>query len=282
MAEQIIDRAKEAPRAAAPAQRGEDPRGRIDRMLFARRDSGDRRARDELIERFLPLARSVARRYQRPGEPLEDLVQVASLGLVKAIDRFEPDRGFAFTSFAVPTIAGELKRYFRDRTWVVRPPRELQELSLRVDRAWTSLSQKLDRAPTISELAAAVSSSDEHVLEALQARSARSGLSLQASAGGEEERLSLQDELGASDDGYARAEARVMLDGLLECLPPRSRTVLRLRFEQELTQAEIGAMLGLSQMQISRIVRGAIEQLRHIADQQEMLQERSDRQHALA
>ncbi|HVL31309.1 MAG TPA: SigB/SigF/SigG family RNA polymerase sigma factor [Solirubrobacteraceae bacterium] len=264
------------------AAHGSDARGRMDRLLFARRDSGDRRARDELIERFLPLARSVARRYQRPGEPLEDLIQVASLGLVKAIDRFEPDRGYAFTSFAVPTIAGELKRYFRDRTWVVRPPRELQELSLRVDRAWTTLSQQLDRAPTVAELAAAVRSTDEHVLEALQARSARSGLSLQASAGAEDERLSLQDEIGVTDGGYARAEDRVLLDGLLDCLPPRSQTVLRLRFERELTQAEIGAMLGLSQMQISRIVRGAIDQLRHIADQQQMLQDRGSSRHALA
>jgi RNA polymerase sigma-B factor len=270
--------------ATAPTgsrQGGEDARGRMDRMLFARRDSGDRRARDELIERFLPLARSVARRYQRPGEPVEDLVQVASLGLVKAIDRFEPDRGYAFTSFAVPTIAGELKRYFRDRTWVVRPPRELQELSLRVDRAWTTLSQQLDRAPTVTELAAAVQSTDEHVLEALQARGARSGLSLQASSGADDERLALQDEIGMTDGGYAQAEDRVLLDGLLDCLPARSRTVLRLRFEQELTQAEIGAMLGLSQMQISRIVRGAVDQLRHIADQQQMLMDRTLSEHAL-
>ncbi len=242
-------------------------------MLFARRDKGDRHARDELIERFLPLARSVARRYERPGEPLDDLVQVASLALVKAVDRFDPDRGYAFTSFAVPTIVGELKRYFRDRTWTVRPPRELQELTLRVDAAAARLSQQLDRPPTISELATATGASDEHVLEAMQARCGRSGLSLQAPTGGQDDQHALQDTLGGSEDGYEHAENRAVLDGLLAFIAPRDREVVRLRFEQDLTQAEIGALLGLSQMQVSRIVRHAIDQLRHIADQQERIAE---------
>jgi RNA polymerase sigma-B factor len=239
---------------------------RMDRRLFARRAAGDPRAREELIERFLPLARSLARRYERRGEPLEDLVQVASLALVKAIDGYDGARGVAFSSYAVPTIVGELKRYFRDRTWTVRPPRDLQELTLRVDRVAEDLVARLDRTPTVAELAAAVDATDEDVLEALRARGAYRGLSLQAPSGAQDTQTVLQDTLGRSDDGYAQAEARVLLDGLLAVLPERSREVLRLRFEQDLTQAEIGARVGVSQMQISRIIRGAIDQIRTVAE----------------
>jgi len=269
--------------SAAPtiARHAEDARARMDRVLFARRDAGDRRARDELIKRFLPLARSVARRYEHSGEPLEDLVQVASLGLVKAIDRYDSAHGTAFSSYAVPTIAGELKRYFRDRTWAVRPPRDLQELTLRVDRALTRLSAELDRAPTVTELADAICSTDEEVLEALQARGARGALSFQAPFGAENEAV-LEDTLGRRDDGYERAEERAALDALMIGLPWRSREVLRLRFEQDLTQAEIGAHFGVSQMQISRIIRHTIDQLRHVADQQQrMADDRVDNQPAL-
>jgi len=235
-------------------------------LLFARRDRGDRRARDELIERFLPLARSLARRYERSGEPLEDLVQVASLGLVKAIDGYDAARGYAFSSYAVPTILGELKRHLRNHAWAVRPPRDVQELALRVDLAASRLWAALDRAPTVGELAAACECSDERVLEALQARRARGAVSLQAPAGGQDEEVVLQDMLAVSDDGYARVEMRVVLDGLLSGVSPRAREVLRLRFAQDLTQAEIGVLIGVGEMQISRIVRKTIEQLHHIAD----------------
>ncbi len=259
-------------RARFIASRGMTARDRSDRMLFDRRASGDNGARDQLIERFLPLARSVARRYERPGEPLDDLVQVASVGLVKAVDRFDAGRGLSFTSFAVPTIAGELKRYFRDRTWAVRPPRPLQEMALRVEAAAVCLPHQLERAPTVRELADAVGASDEQVLEALQALGARSGLSLQTAAEGEDaDQPALQDSLGRSDDGYERAEQRAVLNALLACLSPREREVVRLRFEQDLTQAQIGALLGISQMQTSRIVRHAVAQMRHVAGQQRML-----------
>lgn len=254
--------------AAAP-RRGscvENSSARRERLLFARRDRGDRRARDELIERFLPLARSLARRYERSGEPLEDLVQVASLGLVKAIDGYDAARGYAFSSYAVPTILGELKRHLRNHAWAVRPPRDVQELALRVDLAASRLWAALDRAPTVGELAAACDSSDERVLEALQARRARGAVSLQAPAGGQDEEVVLQDMLAVSDDGYARVEMRVVLDGLLSGVSPRAREVLRLRFAQDLTQAEIGVLIGVGEMQISRIVRKTIEQLHHIAD----------------
>jgi len=224
-----------------------------------------------LAERFMPLARSLARRYESSGEPLEDLVQVASLALVKAIDRFDASRGHAFSSFAVPTIVGELKRHFRDRTWAVRPPRELQELILRVDRVSVRLSQELDRAPTVSELAGAAGTEEEHVLEALQARSGRGTLSLHAPSSQESDAASLEDILGCDDSGFDRAESRAVLDGLCVGLPDRAREVLRMRFEEDLTQAEIGERLGVSQMQVSRIIRQTITRLHHVAEHHERL-----------
>jgi RNA polymerase sigma-B factor len=239
----------------------------MDLALFARRDRGDPHAREELIERFLPLARSNARRYEHSGEPLDDLVQVASLALVKAVDGYDPARGFAFSSYAVPTIAGELKRYFRDRTWSIRPPRDLQERVLRVDAAVNELAVRLDRSPTVAEITAETGCSDEQILEAIQARRTRSTTSLHAPlAGGPDEPATLGDVLGAADDGYAQAEARAELDGLLHLLPARARLALRLRFEQDLTQVQIGELLGVSQMQVSRIIRAAIDQLAAIAD----------------
>jgi RNA polymerase sigma-B factor len=248
-----------------------DARGRGDRALFVRLQAGDAHARDALVARFMPLARSLARRYESSGEPMEDLVQVASLALVKAIDRFDTSRGHAFTSFAVPTIVGELKRYFRDRTWAVRPPRELQELIMRVDRVSVKLSQELDRAPTVAELADAAGTDEEHVLEALQARSGRGSLSLHAPQSREADAASLEDSIGCDDDGFEQAESRALLDGLSVGLPARSRDVLRMRFVEDMTQSEIGAELGVSQMQVSRIIRQAIAHLHHVAEHHELL-----------
>ena len=248
-----------------------DARARADRLLFERLGSGDLRARDELVERFMPLARSLARRYETSGEPMEDLVQVASLALVKAIDRFDASRGHAFSSFAVPTIVGELKRWFRDRTWAVRPPRELQELIMRVDRVSVKLSQELDRAPTVAELADAAGTDEEHILEALQARRGRGTLSIHAPQSCDTEASSLEDTLGGDDDGFERAEERTMLGDLCSGLPARSREVLRMRFEEDMTQSEIGERLGVSQMQVSRIIRQTIAHLRHVAEHREQL-----------
>ena len=240
-------------------------RGRAERALFARRDSGDAHARDELVERFLPLARSLARRYERSGEPMDDLVQVASLALVKAIDRFQPGHATAFSSFAVPTIVGELKRHFRDRAWSVRPPRPVQELSLRIARASSELSQELDRAPTVGELAAVLDSDEEQILEALQALRGRHAVSLQAPAGDEAGPLDIQDALGSLDEQFALAESRILIDSLGAGLAPRSRELLRLRFEQDLTQREIGELLGVSQMQVSRLLRETLAHMRQAA-----------------
>jgi RNA polymerase sigma-B factor len=178
----------------------------------------------------------------------------------------------------VPTIVGELKRHLRDRTWVVRPPRELQELTLRLDRATRALAQTLDRAPTAGELACAVGTDEERVVEALQARAGRSALSMHAPGAEEDRGPALEDELGGEDDGYARAESRAMLDRLMTLLPARDRDVLRLRFGADLTQAQIAALLGVSPMQVSRIIRQGIARMREIAVQQERLQQarRSD------
>jgi RNA polymerase sigma-B factor len=246
---------------------GRAHRAREDQRLFdAWLNTGDNRARTALIERFMPLARSLARRYQRSGEPLDDLVQVASIALVKAIDRYDPARGYAFSSFAVPTIAGELKRYFRDHSWTVRPPRDLQEVTLRVETALTRLNQSLDRSPTTHELAEAAGLDDEQVLEALQARRGRSGISLQTPQGDPSDGMTLGDTIGAEDADLERAEQRAALDDLLKTVPARAREMVRLRFEEDMTQAEIGAIFGVSQMQVSRILRQTIDQLRAVAE----------------
>jgi RNA polymerase sigma-B factor len=244
-----------------------------ERALWDRHaELGEPWTRGALVERFLPLARSIARRYENLGEPIEDLNQVASLALIHAVDRFDTSRGYAFTSFAVPTIVGELKRHFRDRSWAVRPPRSLQELSLRVDRATRSLTQQLDRPPTVPELARVLDRDEEHVLEALRARVARNALSLQAPRGAEVGHA-LEDEFGREDDGYLRAEARALLERLMTMLPARDREVIRLRFGADMTQAEISDALGISQMQVSRILRKAIDRLSEIVHQQEQLQQ---------
>ncbi|HEV2058559.1 MAG TPA: SigB/SigF/SigG family RNA polymerase sigma factor [Solirubrobacteraceae bacterium] len=252
-----------------PSAGGSGPeRTREDRELFVRYHcDGDARARDQLVERFLPLARQLARRYQRAGEPLDDLLQVASLGLIKAIDRFDPEREIAFSSYAVPTILGELKRYFRDRTWAVRVPRDLQELTLKVDRVVGKLSEDLRRQPSVAEIATAVGAEEENVLEALQAGGAYRAVSFDAPrAGNDEEMATLGDSVGIDEQGFDRAEERATLQQLMSTVTPREREVLRMRFEQDMTQAEIGAVIGVSQMQVSRVIRQAISRLRSAAD----------------
>ncbi len=234
-----------------------------DGELFARLRGGDARAREQLIERYLPLARQLARRYQRAEEPLEDLVQVASLGLLKAVDRFDRGREVAFSSYAVPTILGELKRHFRDRTWSVRVPRDLQELALRVDRAVTQLSAGQRRSPSVGQIAEVVGASHEHVLEALEAAAAYRAGSLDAprSAQGEEGET-VADGLPDEEHGYLRAEQRATLEPLLARISERERIVLQLRFGEDLMQAEIGERIGVSQMQVSRLIRQALARLR--------------------
>ena len=242
-------------------------RAREDRELFVKylRD-GEPGARDQLVERFLPLARQLARRYQRAEEPLDDLVQVASIGLIKAIDRFDPEREVAFSSYAVPTILGELKRHFRDKTWSVRVPRDLQELALKVDRKVADLSRELHRAPTVTEIAQATEASEEQVLEALEAAAAYRATSIDAPRGSEDDGSdTLGDQMGRDEHGFGLAEDRATLHRLLGTVTAREREVLRLRFEEDLTQAEIGERIGVSQMQVSRIIRQSLSRLRAAA-----------------
>jgi RNA polymerase sigma-B factor len=225
------------------------------------RDHDDRAARDELIVRFMGLARQMAGRYRNRSEPFEDVVQVAALGLIKAIDRFDPDRGVAFSTFAVPTMLGEVKRHFRDRSWSVRPPRDLMELALRVESVADELSAALGRAPSVPELADRLGLSVEEVAEALEAGRSRSAVSLSAPGGGEDDGAMLGDLLGDDDGEFSRAEDRATLDVLLEVLDPQEREVLRLRFDEDLTQTQIAEIVGVSQMQVSRLLRRAIERL---------------------
>jgi RNA polymerase sigma-B factor len=255
------------------AAEGEHEAGRVanraeqDRALFARYlDKRDPVDREMLVERFLPLARQLARRYQRPEEPFDDLFQVACLGLVKAIDRFDLEREVAFSSYAVPTILGEIKRYFRDRTWSVRVPRDLQELALKVDRAVSDLSLDLHRQPTVEEIGAKVGAEEEDVLEALEASGAYKATSLESPRGSEDESGdTLGDTLGTEEHGFALAEDRATIEHLMRSITPREREVLRLRFAEDLTQAEIGERIGVSQMQVSRIIRQSVARLRAYA-----------------
>ena len=224
----------------------------------------DPRDRDALVQRFLPLARSLALRYQRSGEPFDDLLQVASLGLIKAIDGFDPHRGIAFASYAVPTILGEIKRYFRDRTWAVHVPSHLQELTLRVERAVGELAEQLHRQPSVAEIVMAVGADEEAVLEALQAGAAYRARSFDEPSGGrdDDDTVTLGESIGVSEHGFAHVEARVTFTALLGVVTAREREVLRMRFEEDMTQAEIAAAIGASQMHVSRIIRGALARIR--------------------
>ena len=215
--------------------------------------------REEMVIQYLPLARSLARRYAQRGD-LDDLNQVASLALLKAIDRFDPDRGLAFSSFAVPTILGELKRYFRDKGWMVRVPRDVQELNLRLNKITESLTSELGRSPTPAELADRTGTTVEQVLEARAANSAHRPESLDKPV--TEDGEPLLDLAGGSIDlGYERAETAAVVDGLLSRLGEREREILRLRFAEDLTQAEIGEQMGISQMHVSRLIRNSISTL---------------------
>jgi len=240
-------------------------RAKRDRLLLKRMAAGDTHAREELAERFMPLARKLARRYSCGHDTYDDVFQVACIGLLKAIDGFDVGREVAFSSYAVPTIVGELKRYFRDRTWTVRPPRDLLERALRIERAVERLSERLHHAPTVSQLAAQLDLTCEEVLEGLEAGRAQHGASLDAPFDRGEETRTLGDTFGSADDGFVHAEERVLAEQLGRGLSSRDREILRLRFEEDLTQSEIGALLGVSQMQVSRLIRSALERLRAVA-----------------
>jgi RNA polymerase sigma-B factor len=254
------------PRRVPPARRRTSDGRPDERALFARhRRDPDPVLRAALVERFLPLARQLALRYDGPAHAFEDVFQVACLALVKAVDRFEPDRGVAFSSYAVPTVLGEIKRYFRDQTWAVHVARDLQERCLRVSRTVDDLAAGLGRPPTIAELAGATGCTEEEVLEALDVASAHRAASLDAPQRAEDEAdVALGETIGGDDELLATAEQRADLEVLVGRLGERERAALRLRFECDLTQSEIAAVLGVSQMQVSRILRRALERLRRL------------------
>jgi RNA polymerase sigma-B factor len=234
--------------------------------LFRRyRRTQDKGARDALVRRFLPLAHRLARRFARSSEPEEDLRQVASIALIKAVERYDPDRGTSFAAFAVPTIVGELKRHFRDTTWSLHVPRRAQEQGLAIEQAMETLTNLHGRTPTVAEVAEHLQIGTEEVLDGLLAANAYQTLSLDAphKLHDEDEREdSLGESLGAEDDRYTLVEEDVTLAGVLRTLPARERQILHLRFVEDLTQTEIAARVGVSQMQVSRLLRESIARLR--------------------
>jgi RNA polymerase sigma-B factor len=227
----------------------------------------DERTRAELIEAHLGLAEYLARRFNNRGEPLDDLVQVASTGLIKAVDRFEPERGLEFSTYATHTIVGELKRHFRDKGWAVRVPRRMQELHLRLSSLVSTLNQDLGRAPTVAEMAQAAGVSEEEVLEAMEAGQAYRFTSLDAPVPGEDAG-SLATSLGEEDEGMVDVEHRVALSPLIAKLPARQQKILHLRFFEGLTQSEIASRLGISQMHVSRLLARSLAQLRQDATEE--------------
>ena len=237
---------------------------RDDRELARRyRSDGDTAARNELIERLMPLAHMLARRYQRPNVALDDLVQVAGLGLVKAVDRFDPDQGTALSSYAVPTILGELKRYFRDSSWAVHVPRDMQERVLRVNQTIESLSYKLGRSPTPAEVATDIGETIEYVLEAMEATSAYESISLDAAGDGPDEEAEPHvDRIGFDDDRFELVEDAAGLAPRLRDLPERERLVLGLRFVEDMTQSQIAKRVGVSQMHVSRLIERGLNRVR--------------------
>jgi RNA polymerase sigma-B factor len=247
---------------AAPERAGAPESRRLEdeRLLLRYHRDGDLDAREELVVRFMPLARQLASRYRHSGEPLEDLAQVACLGLLKAVDRYDPTRGKGFTRYALPTMLGELKRHFRDKGWALRVPRATQELALKVNEA---LPAKLGRAARPRDVAEAIGVSVEDVLEAMEAATAYEAASLDAPRGatGEDEDWTHADALGDEEPGYELVELGEALRGTLDALPARERLILRLRFERDMTQAEIAGCMGISQMHVSRLLRRSLNRL---------------------
>jgi RNA polymerase sigma-B factor len=245
---------------------GADTRETERLLLVQYHEQGDLAAREELVERFLPLARDLALRYTYTDEPFDDLLQVASLGLIKAIDRFEPGRGTKFTSYAAPTILGELKRHFRDKGWSLHVPRDLQERSLAVSRATELLSKELGRSPKVREVAEHLGCSVEQVLEAQEAAASYEAASLDAPAArDDDESASIVDLLGREDSAYELVEDRHAIASTWHALPEVERKVVELRFMHDLTQREIGDAIGYSQMHVSRLLRRALTRLESAA-----------------
>jgi RNA polymerase sigma-B factor len=238
---------------------------RLDDKLLLRRyhEQGDLQAREQLIEQYMSLVRSLARRYSYRGEQLEDLVQIGAIGLIKAIDRFDLERGVELTTYATPNIIGEIKRHFRDKGWSVRVPRGLQELNVQLSRLMEQLTVQLGRSPTIPELAKAAGTEEEAVLEALESGRAYSSLSLSQGSGGDgDEDLDPLESIGSEEHQYEVSEDRAVLAPGFRVLDERERKILQLRFFDGLTQSQIAQQVGISQMHVSRLIRRSLEKIR--------------------
>ena len=238
---------------------------RINDKILLRRyhEDGDLAAREQLIEQYMSLVRSLARRYSYRGEQFEDLVQIGAIGLIKAIDRFDLERGVELTTYATPNIIGEIKRHFRDKGWSVRVPRGLQELNVQLSRLMDQLTVQLSRSPTIPELAKASGSTEEEVLEALESGRAYSSLSLSSGGGTDgEDDLDPLESIGTEEHQYEVSEDRAVLAPGFRALDERERKILQLRFFDGLTQSQIAAHVGISQMHVSRLIRRSLEKIR--------------------
>jgi RNA polymerase sigma-B factor len=224
--------------------------------------------RDQLVRLHLPLVEHFARRFLNRGEPFDDLLQVGTIGLIKAIDRFDLERGVEFSTYATPTIVGEIKRHFRDRGWAIRVPRRLQELRITISSATAELTQDLGRSPTVSELAAKIGVSQEEIIEGLESANAYSTLSLDAPDSGDDSALSMVDVIGEDDEALSHVENRETIKPLLEALDPREKHILTLRFFRGMTQSQIAAEIGISQMHVSRLLARTLTQLRESLSQE--------------
>jgi RNA polymerase sigma-B factor len=234
-----------------------------EQRLWKRVGEGDERAREELVRYFLPFAEAMAKRYRTAREPHEDLEQVASMGLIKAIDRFEPERGVPFKGFAGPTILGEIKRHFRDRVWTVRVPRSVQEGIAEVEAATNDLESELQRTPSVREIAEHLGKSETDVLEVLEANLNRRPVSIDRTMRtDEDDSAPAAERIGTEDEGYELIEGRLTIEQEMPHLDDRERRVIKLRFADDMTQSQIAGEIGCSQMQVSRILRGALGKLR--------------------
>ncbi|HEV7562302.1 MAG TPA: SigB/SigF/SigG family RNA polymerase sigma factor [Solirubrobacterales bacterium] len=247
-----------------PATTDRQPDGLLAEAELWRRFSTrrDPTCREELVRRYLPFARNMALRYRHASEPFDDLLQVASLGLVNAVDRFDPKRGTSFIGFASPTILGELKRHFRDRVWTVRVPRGMHDLMAEVEKASARLAVELQRPPSVAEIAERLQVDPLDVLDVLEADHNRRPLSLDRPAGDEDDEAPAGEWVGGEDSGFELVEDRMAIEGALPGLDKREREVLRLRFAEDLSQSQIATRIGYSQMHVSRILRGALERVR--------------------
>lgn len=256
-------------RAVRRAPKGKDAwdKERTHELFRLYKEKGDEEARDQLIVSHLNLVRFLASKFKNRGEPLDDLVQVGTIGLIKAIDRFDPERGLEFTTYATPTILGEIKRHFRDKGWSIRVPRRLQELSAKVNQVTDELTVELQRSPSVEEIAAKLGVGAEEILEAMESSGAYTSVSLEAGGSSEDDEApALIDRLGSVDEDLDASDDRMVIDDAISDFSPREQEIVRMRFIDGLTQVEIAKRLGVSQVQVSRLLRRTLRKIQDKID----------------